>query len=209
GWYRGFSVRNSEVKGIFPANYVYLKKAFVNNRGKSEVAAPLEDSTVLEVTSTLKEWGVLWKQLYLTQRLELFYKLRHVMHELLDLRRQIISGHLTLDQVREVKRLITVRLDWGNEQLGLDLVPRRDFDLVDPDQISVTDLYKLHASSRYSTQQNPVLLSEGRSRSEQLARPPLPHHLHLSLKSFGYNIYGEDVDLYFSLYDGREGRPVR
>ncbi|XP_078730963.1 dedicator of cytokinesis protein 3 isoform X3 [Lampetra fluviatilis] len=221
GWYRGFSVRNSEVKGIFPANYVYLKKAFVNNRGKSEVAAPLEDSTVLEVTSTLKEWGVLWKQLYLTQRLELFYKLRHVMHELLDLRRQIISGHLTLDQVREVKRLVTVRLDWGNEQLGLDLVPRRDFDLVDPDQISVTDLYKLHASSRYSTQQNPVLCllcsrrcclqppqSEGRSRSEQLARPPLPHHLHLSLKSFGYNIYGEDVDLYFSLYDGREGRPV-
>lgn len=48
-------------------------------------------------------------------KVDLFYKLRHVMNELIDLRRQLLSGHLTQDQVREVKRHLTVRLDWGNE----------------------------------------------------------------------------------------------
>lgn len=41
------------------------------------------------------------------------------MNELIDLRRQLLSGHLTQDQVREVKRHITVRLDWGNEWVTL------------------------------------------------------------------------------------------
>ncbi|OWK02734.1 hypothetical protein Celaphus_00010529, partial [Cervus elaphus hippelaphus] len=79
-------------------------------------------------------------------KVDLFYKLRHVMNELIDLRRQLLSGHLTQDQVREVKRHITVRLDWGNEHLGLDLVPRKDFEVVDSDQISVSDLYKMRIS---------------------------------------------------------------
>lgn len=48
-------------------------------------------------------------------RVELFQKLRHVMNELMDLRRQLILGHMTQEQSREVKRHITLRLDWGNE----------------------------------------------------------------------------------------------
>ncbi|EAW65137.1 dedicator of cytokinesis 3, isoform CRA_d [Homo sapiens] len=125
GWYRGVSTKKPNVKGIFPANYIHLKKAIVSNRGQYETVVPLEDSIVTEVTATLQEWASLWKQLYV------------------DLRRQLLSGHLTQDQVREVKRHITVRLDWGNEHLGLDLVPRKDFEVVDSDQISVSDLYKM------------------------------------------------------------------
>lgn len=48
-------------------------------------------------------------------RVELFQKLRQVMTELIDLRRQLISGHMTQEQTREIKRHITLRLDWGNE----------------------------------------------------------------------------------------------
>lgn len=48
-------------------------------------------------------------------KVDLFYKVRHVMVELMDLRRQLLSGHLTQDQSRDVKRHVTVRLDWGNE----------------------------------------------------------------------------------------------
>lgn len=48
-------------------------------------------------------------------KVDLFHKLRHVMNELIDLRRQLIQGHLAQDQTREIKRHITVRLDWGNE----------------------------------------------------------------------------------------------
>uniref|UniRef100_A0A6Q2X0G6 Dedicator of cytokinesis 3 n=1 Tax=Esox lucius TaxID=8010 RepID=A0A6Q2X0G6_ESOLU len=138
-------------QGIFPTCYVHLKKAIVTNRGQYETVMPLEDPIVTEVTCTLQEWALLWKQLYVKHKVDLFYKLRHVMNELLDLRRQMLSGHLTQDQIKDVKRHITVRLDWGNEHLGLDLVPRKEFEMVDADQISVSDLYKM--VSNISTEQ--------------------------------------------------------
>uniref|UniRef100_A0A8C9WB81 Dedicator of cytokinesis 3 n=1 Tax=Scleropages formosus TaxID=113540 RepID=A0A8C9WB81_SCLFO len=186
----------------FCANYVHLKKAVITNRGQYETVVPLEDPIVTEVTTTLQEWAVLWKQLYVKHKVDLFYKLRHVMNELIDLRRQMLSGHLTQDQIRDVKRHITVRLDWGNEHLGLDLVPRKDFEMVDPDQISVSDLYKMHLSSRHSVQQSTS------QRHGEACRVPVPHHLFVSLKSFTYNSIGEDTDIFFSLYDMREGKQI-
>uniref|UniRef100_A0AC11E4E6 Dedicator of cytokinesis 3 n=1 Tax=Ovis aries TaxID=9940 RepID=A0AC11E4E6_SHEEP len=208
GWYRGVSTKKPNVKGIFPANYIHLKKAIVSNRGQYETVVPLEDSIVTEVTATLQEWASLWKQLYVKHKVDLFYKLRHVMNELIDLRRQLLSGHLTQDQVREVKRHITVRLDWGNEHLGLDLVPRKDFEVVDSDQISVSDLYKMHLSSRQSVQQSTSQVDTVRPRHGESCRIPVPHHFFLSLKSLTYNTIGEDTDVFFSLYDMREGKQI-
>uniref|UniRef100_A0A673YJ37 Dedicator of cytokinesis 3 n=1 Tax=Salmo trutta TaxID=8032 RepID=A0A673YJ37_SALTR len=131
-----------------------------------ETVVPVEDPIVTEVTSTLQEWALLWKQLYVKHKVDLFYKLRHVMNELFDLRRQMLSGHLTQDQVKDVKRHITIRLDWGNEHLGLDLVPRKEFEMVDADQISVSDLYKM----------------------VEPCRIPVPHHLFVSLKMVGVEL---------------------
>uniref|UniRef100_A0A8C4SZG3 Dedicator of cytokinesis 3 n=1 Tax=Erpetoichthys calabaricus TaxID=27687 RepID=A0A8C4SZG3_ERPCA len=196
------------IHGIFPASYVHLKKAIVSNRGQYETVTPLEDPIVTEVTSTLQEWAVLWKQLYVKHKVDLFYKLRHVMNELIDLRRQLLSGHLTQDQVRDVKRHITVRLDWGNEHLGLDLVPRKEFEMVDAEQISVSDLYKMHLSSRHSVQQSTSQVNSIRQRHGETCRIPIPHHLFLNLKSFTYNSIGEDTDIFFSLYDMREGKQI-
>uniref|UniRef100_A0A3B4GVY5 Dedicator of cytokinesis protein 3-like n=1 Tax=Pundamilia nyererei TaxID=303518 RepID=A0A3B4GVY5_9CICH len=183
-----------EGKGVFPASYVHLKKAIVTNRGPHETVVPLEDPIVTEVTSTLQEWALLWKQLYVKHKVDLFYKVRHVMMELIDLRRQLLSGHLTQDQSRDVKRHITVRLDWGNEHLGLDLVPRKEFEMVDEDQISVSDLYKM--------------VSQVTPRHGEPCRVPVPHHLLVNLKSFTYNSIGEDTDIFFSLYDLREGKTL-
>ncbi|KAG5836573.1 hypothetical protein ANANG_G00256770 [Anguilla anguilla] len=208
GWYRGFSTRKPTAKGIFPASYVHLKKAIVTNRGPYESVVPLEDPIITEVTCTLQEWAVLWKQLYVKHKVDLFYKLRHVMNELIDLRRQMLSGHLTQDQVREVKRHVTVRLDWGNEHLGLDLVPRKEFEMVDADQISVSDLYKMHLSSRHSVQQSTAQGDSMRQRHGDSCRIPVPHHLFVSLKSFTYNTIGEDTDIFFSLYDMRESKQI-
>ncbi|XP_076864318.1 dedicator of cytokinesis protein 3 isoform X7 [Brachyhypopomus gauderio] len=208
GWWRGFSTRKPTVKGIFPASYVYVRKAIITNRGQYETVMPLEDPVVTEVTSTLQEWAVLWKQLYVKHKVDLFYKLRHVMNELIDLRRQMLSGHLTQDQVREVKRHITVRLDWGNEHLGLDLVPRKDFEMVDADQISVSDLYKMHLSSRHNVQQSTSQGDSVRQRHGDVCKIPVPHHLFVNLKSFTYNTIGEDSDIFFSLYDLREGKHI-
>ncbi|XP_041446710.1 dedicator of cytokinesis protein 3 isoform X1 [Xenopus laevis] len=207
GWYRGASFRNPSIKGIFPTNIIHLKKATVSNRGQYETVVPAEEPLVTEVTSTLQEWASLWKQLYVKHKVDLFYKLRHVMNEIIDLRRQLLSGHLTQDQVREVKRHLTVRLDWGNEHLGLDLVPRKEFVAVDSDQISVSDLYKMHLSSRHSVQQSTNQADTLRQRHKE-SRAPVPHHLLLNLKSFTHTNIGEDVDLFFSLYDMREARQI-
>uniref|UniRef100_A0A8K9VDC8 Dedicator of cytokinesis 3 n=1 Tax=Oncorhynchus mykiss TaxID=8022 RepID=A0A8K9VDC8_ONCMY len=196
-------------QGIFPTSYIHLKKAIVTNRGQYETVVPVEDPIVTEVTSTLQEWALLWKQLYVKHKVDLFYKLRHVMNELFDLRRQMLSGHLTQDQVKDVKRHITIRLDWGNEHLGLDLVPRKEFEMVDADQISVSDLYKMHLSSRHSVQQSTTQAdSVRRSHGVEPCRIPVPHHLFVSLKSFTYNTMGEDTDVFFSLYDLREGKQI-
>ncbi|XP_055773842.1 dedicator of cytokinesis protein 3-like isoform X4 [Salvelinus fontinalis] len=209
GWYRGFSTRKPTIKGIFPTSYVHLKKAMVTNRGQYETVVSLEDPIVTEVTSTLQEWALSWKQLYVKHKVDLFYKLRHVMNELFDLRRQMLSGHLTQDQLRDVKKHITVRLDWGNEHLGLDLVPRKEFEMVDAEQISVSDLYKMHLSSRHSVQQSTTQGdSVRRGHGVEPCRIPVPHHLFISLKSFTYNTLGEDTDIFFSLYDLREGKQI-
>uniref|UniRef100_A0A8C7W7B1 Dedicator of cytokinesis 3 n=1 Tax=Oncorhynchus mykiss TaxID=8022 RepID=A0A8C7W7B1_ONCMY len=154
-----------------------------------ETVVPLEDPIITETTSTLQEWGVLWKQLYVKHKVDLFHKLRHVMNELIDLRRQLIQGHLAQDQTREIKRHITVRLDWGNEHLGLDLVPRKEFEMVDQDHISVSELYKL--------------------RHGDGCHVPVQHHLFINLKSFTYNTISEDADVFFSLYDTRDNKQIR
>uniref|UniRef100_A0A665TKP1 Dedicator of cytokinesis 3 n=1 Tax=Echeneis naucrates TaxID=173247 RepID=A0A665TKP1_ECHNA len=185
-------------------SYVHLKKSTVTNRGLCETVVPLEDPIITETTSTLQEWGVLWKQLYVKHKVDLFHKLRHVMNELIDLRRQLIQGHLAQDQTREIKRHITVRLDWGNEHLGLDLVPRKEFEMVDPDQISVSELYKLHVSSRHCGQQSTNQVQ----RHGDGCRVPVSHHLFINLKSFTYNSISEDADVFFSLYDTREAKQI-
>lgn len=41
-------------------------------------------------------------------------------------------------------------------QLGLDLVPRKEFGMVDPDEISVTELYKLVGTPRVTPASCPL-----------------------------------------------------
>uniref|UniRef100_A0A3P9GY63 Dedicator of cytokinesis 4b n=1 Tax=Oryzias latipes TaxID=8090 RepID=A0A3P9GY63_ORYLA len=193
GWYRGFILKNPNIKGIFPSCFIHLKNAHVKNKGQFETVIPVEDSVITEMTSTLREWGAMWKQLYVKNEGDLFHRLWHVMNEILDLRRQVLVGHLTHDRMRDVKQHITARLDWGNEQLGLDLVPRQEFSMVDPDEISVTELYRM---------------MENRHRKKETPAPASTHHLFVHVKSLMSANLGEELEVFFHIYDGREGRPL-
>ncbi|CAG5927670.1 unnamed protein product [Menidia menidia] len=193
GWYRGFILKNPNIKGIFPSSYIHLKNAHVKNKGQFETVIPVEDSVITEMTSTLREWGAMWKQLYVKHEGDLFHRLWHVMNEILDLRRQVLVGHLTHDRMKDVKQHITARLDWGNEQLGLDLVPRREFSMVDPDEISVTELYRL---------------MEHRHRKKETSAPASTHHLFVHVKSLMNVNLGEELEVFFHIYDGRENKPL-
>ncbi|RXN25694.1 dedicator of cytokinesis 4-like protein [Labeo rohita] len=193
GWYRGFVLKNPNAKGIFPCSYIHLKNAHIKNKGQFETVVPTEDSVITEMTSTLRDWGAMWKQLFVKNEGDLFHRLWHVMNEILDLRRQVLVGHLTHDRMRDVKQHITARLDWGNEQLGLDLVPRREFSMVDPDEISVTELYRL---------------MENRHRKKETPTPVSTHHLFVHLKSLMSSNLGEELEVFFFIYDSRENKPL-
>lgn len=193
GWYRGFALKNPNNKGIFPSSYVHLKNAHVKNNGQFEVVIPTEDSVITEMTSTLRDWGTMWKQLYVKNDGDLFHRLWHIMNEILDLRRQVLVGHLTHDRMNDVKRHITARLDWGNEQLGLDLVPRKEYGMVDPEDISITELYRL---------------MEHRHRKKDMPVAASCHHLFVQMKSLVCTNLGEELEVIFSIYDSKESRPV-
>ncbi|XP_044278888.1 dedicator of cytokinesis protein 4 isoform X4 [Varanus komodoensis] len=193
GWYRGFALKNPNLKGIFPSNYVHLKNACVKNKGQFEMVVPTEDSVITEMTSTLRDWGTMWKQLYVRNEGDLFHRLWHIMNEILDLRRQVLVGHLTHDRMKDVKQHITARLDWGNEQLGLDLVPRKEYAMVDSEEISITELYRL-MEHRHHKKDTPV--------------PASSHHLFIQMKSLMCSNLGEELEVIFSLFDSKENRPI-
>ena len=65
------------------------------------------------------------------------------MLKLVDHRRQVMSNQLPQEQIREVKADITRCIDWVNMRLGLDLVPNVDGDFIDPQAVSVVELYKV------------------------------------------------------------------
>uniref|UniRef100_A0A8D0GQ39 Dedicator of cytokinesis protein 4 n=1 Tax=Sphenodon punctatus TaxID=8508 RepID=A0A8D0GQ39_SPHPU len=193
GWYRGCALKNQNIKGIFPSSYIHLKNACVKNKGQFEMVIPTEDSVITEMTSTLRDWGTMWKQLYVRNEGDLFHRLWHIMNEILDLRRQVLVGHLNHDRMKDVKRHITARLDWGNEQLGLDLVPRKEYAMVDPEEISTTELYRL---------------MEHRHRKKDTPVPASSHHLFVQMKSLMCSNLGEELEVIFSLFDSKENRPI-
>uniref|UniRef100_A0A8B9L244 Dedicator of cytokinesis 4 n=1 Tax=Astyanax mexicanus TaxID=7994 RepID=A0A8B9L244_ASTMX len=179
--------------GIFPCSFIHLKHAHIKNKGQFETVIPMEESVITEMTVTLRDWGTMWKQLYVKNEGELFHRLWHVMTEILELRRQVLVGHLTNDRMTDIKQHIIARLDWGNEQLGLDLVPRRDFSMVDPDEISVTELYRL---------------MERRHRKRDFPLQTNMHHLFLQVNSLLNCSVAEELHVFFFIYDSREMRPI-
>ncbi|KAL1116521.1 hypothetical protein AAG570_004993, partial [Ranatra chinensis] len=119
GWYRGFITKNRSIKGIFPTTYIHIKPCKFENEGffsfsLSEIVTPAEDPVIREVTLVLREWNSIWKNLYVGRETYKFTTLRKVMTELVDWRRQLITGTLTQDQTRELKLKITAKIDWGH-----------------------------------------------------------------------------------------------
>uniref|UniRef100_A0A670JAL4 Dedicator of cytokinesis 4 n=1 Tax=Podarcis muralis TaxID=64176 RepID=A0A670JAL4_PODMU len=212
GWYRGFALKNPNLKVkplLFHFNAGYCI-SFDGNR-QFEMVVPTEDSVITEMTSTLRDWGTMWKQLYVRNEGDLFHRLWHIMNEILDLRRQVLVGHLTHDRMKDVKRHITARLDWGNEQLGLDLVPRKEYAMVDPEDISITELYRLVSKFPLSSSSLKLAILYSRDGDQIEKDTPVPassHHLFVQMKSLMCSNLGEELEVIFSLFDSKENRPI-
>ncbi|XP_011901292.1 PREDICTED: dedicator of cytokinesis protein 5 [Cercocebus atys] len=205
GWYRGYTLQNKSKKGIFPETYIHLKEATVEDLGQHETVIPGELPLVQELTSTLREWAVIWRKLYVNNKLTLFRQLQQMTYSLIEWRSQILSGTLPKDELAELKKKVTAKIDHGNRMLGLDLVVRDDNgNILDPDETSTVALFKAHevASKRIEEkiQEEKSILQNLDSRGQSIFSTIHTYGLYVNFKNFVCNI-GEDAELFMALYD--------
>uniref|UniRef100_A0A674MMB8 Dedicator of cytokinesis 1 n=1 Tax=Takifugu rubripes TaxID=31033 RepID=A0A674MMB8_TAKRU len=197
--------------GIFPACYIHLKEAAVEGSGQKETVIPTELPLVQEVTTTLREWAAIWRDLYVVRNpREMFNSVRDMMYDLIEWRSQILSGTLPQDELTELKQRVTSKMDYGNKYLDLDLVVRdKDGNILDPELTSTISLFRAHeAASKQiedriqeekSQKQNIDL-----SRQAKFASTPA-FALFVTLKNVVCKI-GEDAEVLMSLYDPVESK---
>ncbi|XP_064466141.1 dedicator of cytokinesis protein 1-like [Ornithodoros turicata] len=203
-WYYGCCTNSKSKKGIFPKSYIAVKDSIIDKTGPHEVVIPKEPPIIKEITSVLREWGPIWKQLYLTNRVE-FDSVRNMMYELMDSRRKIMSGTLPVDELRELKQKVTAKIEMGNAILDLDLVVRdSNGNILNPDVTSTIDLYRAHvdATKRIKQMSSTQLDITSHKSSSHYC-----HNLFVVVKNFVCRI-GDDADLLMTLYDAKEQKLI-
>ncbi|NXA12230.1 DOCK2 protein, partial [Sapayoa aenigma] len=236
GWYRGYSLRNRAAWGIFPASLIRLKGTVVEHKGAEESVVPAEMPTVQEITTTLREWATIWKQLYVVRdkglgsggprgcgtcsdpavlpqagQMERYGQVKQMMQELMEQRSQLLSGTLPKDQLLQLRKEVTSRMDYGNKILALDLVVRdEDENILDPDRTSIISLFQAHRRAAQTLTQliqeetSPQPRAPGHS-THGTASPS--HSLYLCVRNFVCHI-GEEAQLFMALYDPGEQRII-
>uniref|UniRef100_A0A8C1W9A0 Dedicator of cytokinesis 1 n=1 Tax=Cyprinus carpio TaxID=7962 RepID=A0A8C1W9A0_CYPCA len=210
GWYRGYRLRRKSKKGVFPACYIHLKEATVEGSGQKETVIPTELPLVHEVTTTLREWAAIWRDLYVGDKREMFNTVRDMIYDLIEWRSQILSGTLPQDEMSELKQKVTSKMDYGNKYLDLDLVVRdKDGNILDPDLTSTVNLFRAHETA---SKQIEARIQEEKSQKQNLdlsrqakfASTP-SFALFVTLKNVVCKI-GEDAEVLMSLYDPIESK---
>uniref|UniRef100_A0A6Q2X390 Dedicator of cytokinesis 5 n=1 Tax=Esox lucius TaxID=8010 RepID=A0A6Q2X390_ESOLU len=201
GWYRGYTLRNKSRKGIFPASYIHLKEAKVEGTGQQEIVIPSDVPLVLELGATLREWAQIWHNLGDCDYDEYDF----MAYSLIEYRSQIVSGTLPKDDLVELRKKVTAKIDYGNRILGLDLVVRDDAgNTLDPDCTSTVSLFRAFETASRSIddriQEEKTRLQNLEMRRQSLFSTVHTYSLLMNLKNFVCNI-GEDAELLMSLYD--------
>ncbi|XP_058882191.1 dedicator of cytokinesis protein 1 isoform X1 [Acipenser ruthenus] len=210
GWYRGYRIRRKSKKGIFPACYIHLKDATVEGNGQKETVIPNELPLVQEVTTILREWASIWRELYVGDKREMFNTVRDLIYDLIEWRSQILSGTLPQDELQELKQKVTSKIDYGNKYLDLDLVVRdEDGNILDPEQTSTISLFLAHETASKQIEER---IQEEQSQKQNIdlnrqakfASTP-SFALFVTLKNVVCKI-GEDAEVLMSLYDPVESK---
>ncbi|XP_041854443.1 dedicator of cytokinesis protein 5 isoform X2 [Melanotaenia boesemani] len=205
GWFRGYTLRKKSQKGIFPASYIHLKEATVEGIGQQEIIIPADLPLVQELGATLREWAQIWQKLYVGNKITLFRSVQQMAYSLIEYRSQIVSGTLPKDDLVELKKKVTAKIDYGNRILGLDLVVRDEAgNMLDPDRTSTVSLFRAHETASRSVddriQEEKTRLQNLEMRHQALFSTVHTFSLLMNLKNFVCNI-GEDAELLMSLYD--------
>uniref|UniRef100_H3CK12 Dedicator of cytokinesis 2 n=1 Tax=Tetraodon nigroviridis TaxID=99883 RepID=H3CK12_TETNG len=205
GWYRGYLARNRAKQGLFPANFVHLKEVNIQKRGDEELVIAAEMPLVKEVTTTLREWGSIWRQLFVANKTVRVKQVQRLMWELMEWRSQLLSGTLPSDEFKELKQKVTSKIDYGNKILELDQVVRdEDGNILDPERASVISLFRAHEEAtikineRIKEEQSNIQTDHSGISARIQSSPT--HSLYVFVRNFVCRI-GEDSELFMSLYD--------
>uniref|UniRef100_A0A8C3MA08 Uncharacterized protein n=1 Tax=Geospiza parvula TaxID=87175 RepID=A0A8C3MA08_GEOPR len=174
-----------------------------------ESTVPSDMPMVQEITTTLREWAAIWKQLYVAGQTERYGQVKRMMQELMEQRSQLLSGTLPKDQLLRLRKEVTGKMDYGNKILALDLVVRdEDENILDPDRTSVISLFQAHRRAAQTLsqrlQEETVRLAPGHG-THGAASPS--HNLYLCVRNFVCHI-GEEAQLFMALYDPGEQRII-
>uniref|UniRef100_A0AAX7VFT5 Dedicator of cytokinesis 2 n=1 Tax=Astatotilapia calliptera TaxID=8154 RepID=A0AAX7VFT5_ASTCA len=205
GWYRGFLSRNKAQQGMFPVSFVQVKEVIIEKRGDEEVVLSAEMPLVKEVTTTLREWGSIWKQLFVANKEARVKQVQRLMWELMEWRSQLLSGTLPSDEFKELKQKVTSKIDYGNKILELDQVVRDDDgNILDPERANVISLFRAHEEAtakineRIKEEQSNIQTDHSGISARIQSSPT--HSLYVFVRNFVCRI-GEDSELFMSLYD--------
>ncbi|KAK3528544.1 hypothetical protein QTP70_002788 [Hemibagrus guttatus] len=182
-----------------------------HSRRQWETIIPTELPLVHEVTTTLREWASIWRDLYVGDKREMFNTVRDMIYDLIEWRSQILSGTLPQDELAELKQKVTSKIDYGNKVLDLDLVVRdKDGNILDPDLTSTISLFRAHeAASRQIEERIQEEKSQRQNLDRQAKFASTPSFaLFVTLKNVVCKI-GEDAEVLMSLYDPNEYKFIR
>ncbi|XP_018575461.1 dedicator of cytokinesis protein 2 isoform X2 [Anoplophora glabripennis] len=201
-WYYGYLLSNRHVKGIFPKNYIHIKRC---ERVEDTRPVLKEPPITQEITSVLREWGVHWKNLYVTHNKH-FEQMKNQIYDLMTHRSKIISGTLPVDELKRVTKQSAEEIDIGNKILGLDLVVRdKNGNLINPDDTSTIQLFYHHknATERMSNREKPEIKEvQPKTAIQQYSNIFL-----LAVRNFTCKM-SEDAELLMTLYDGKEFKAI-
>uniref|UniRef100_A0A8C5H7H0 Dedicator of cytokinesis 5 n=1 Tax=Gouania willdenowi TaxID=441366 RepID=A0A8C5H7H0_GOUWI len=177
---------------------------------QQEIIIPADLPLVQELGATLREWAQIWQDLYVANKTTLFRSVQQMAYSLIEYRSQIVSGTLPKDDLVELKKKVTAKIDYGNRILGLDLVVRDEAgNTLDPDHTSTVSLFRAHETASRSVddriQEEKVTFWFFMTISHLISLLTLFSTVHtysllMNLKNFVCNI-GEDAELLMSLYD--------
>uniref|UniRef100_A0AAQ4R1U2 Dedicator of cytokinesis 1 n=1 Tax=Gasterosteus aculeatus aculeatus TaxID=481459 RepID=A0AAQ4R1U2_GASAC len=179
-------------------------------RRHKETVIPNELPLVQEVTTTLREWATIWRDLYVGNKREMFNSVRDMIYDLIEWRSQILSGTLPQDELTELKQKVTSKIDYGNKYLDLDLVVRdKDGNILDPEITSTVSLFRAHEAASKQIEDR---IQEEKSQKQNIdltrqakfASTPA-FALFVTLKNVVCKI-GEDAEVLMSLYDPLESK---
>ncbi|XP_044743403.1 dedicator of cytokinesis protein 1 isoform X2 [Chrysoperla carnea] len=202
-WYYGYTSKNLKEKGIFPKSYIHLIECTVEKVGNIEIIQIKQQQIVQEITAVLREWGSHWKHLYLTNSIH-FEQIQKQIYELISHRSKILSGTLPVDELKEIKQLVTSRIDTGNKLLSLDMVVRDDQgNILNPNETSTIQLYYQHKVATERIRK----ATSGPKKKLTKSVIYFSHIFFVSVRNFVCKMT-EDAELLMTLYDAKENRAI-